>query len=617
VALGQDGPGAAGGPGGAVSRRIAPRGAVLEQVAAGGVVRPDQVDVAGLDVLVVSPGWAPHAPLLVRARAAGVPIWSEVELAWRLRANPAATWLVITGTNGKTTTVQMLEAILRAAGRRAQAAGNVGTPLIQAVADPTIEVFAVELSSFQLHHSYSLRPLAAAVLNIAPDHLDWHGSMEAYTQAKGRALAGASRAVIYNAADPAARRLAEQAEVARGVRRVGFTLAAPLAGQVGLADGFLVDRAFYERGRRGALELASLEDLMHLAAPSGRLAPHVVEDGLAAAALALAAEVGSDGIGSGLRAYRPGAHRLTEVVEVQGVRFVDDSKATNAHAAAASLAGFAPGSVVWLAGGLAKGARFDDLVARRADRLKAAVLIGRDQTALAEALARHAPEIPVVTVPDLSPVDDAAQPVPAATPSSAGVLPGAGPVPAATPGSAGVLPGAGAGPASRAMSGRSVMDRAVAQAARLAASGDVVLLAPASASMDQFKSYAERGDLFAEAARRLACGGGPDGNGGGAGGPGGRAAPGGTAGGSGSRSGSRNGSGNDGGGAGGPGGRAAPAGTAGGNGGGNGGGTGGPGGRAAPGGTAAGSGDATCQGAGARTINESGADVRAGQGVGR
>ncbi|MDR2454647.1 MAG: UDP-N-acetylmuramoyl-L-alanine--D-glutamate ligase [Bifidobacteriaceae bacterium] len=448
----------------AAAAALAPLGAELvladDAPGAPGAVAPAQVAVEGLDLLVVSPGWPPTSPLLARARAAGVPIWSEVELAWRLRANPEAAWLAVTGTNGKTTVTQMLESILRASGVRAGAAGNVGAPLVAAVADPAVEAFAVELSSFQLHHTYSMRPQAAAILNLAPDHLDWHGSFEAYAAAKGRIYQGARRALVFNSAAPATRRLAEAAlgagAAAPGAQLVGFTLSAPRAGEVGVAGGWLADRAFYARGRRHARPLAPLDDLAHLAGPGGRLAPHTVANALAAAALALAAglggEAGAGGIGQGLRRFEAGAHRLETVAEVGGARYVDDSKATNAHAAAAALEAFAPGSVVWIAGGLAKGARFEDLAARRADRLKAAVLIGRDRRPLAEALAAAAPVVPVVEIAD----------------------------------------------------GPGVMARAVAQAAALAGPGDAVLLAPASASMDQFASYAERGQAFRQAAEALA-----------------------------------------------------------------------------------------------------------------
>lgn len=415
----------------------------------------------GVDVVVASPGWPPAHPLLAAARAAGVPVWSEVELAWRLRVDRdsgdgPAPWLAVTGTNGKTTTVEMLASVLRAAGRRTAAVGNVGTPVVLAATDPALDVLAVELSSFQLHHTESMAAQAAVVLNVAADHLDWHGSLDAYAADKGRIYTGVEVACVYNAADRTTEDLVREAEVADGAVAVGFTLGSPGVGQVGLVDRMLVDRGFAALRHTHAAELATFDDLAHLAGPDG-LAPHVVQDALAAAALALAHGVPPEAVGEGLRAYAPGAHRITTVAEVDGVRYVDDSKATNAHAAAASLASFAEGSVVWIAGGLAKGATFDDLVARRADRLHAVVLIGEDPAPLADALARHAPQVPVVRV---------------------------------DPGDTGT-----------------VMSRAVTEARRLAAArgaaGTTVLLAPASASMDQFASYAARGEAFAAEVRAL------------------------------------------------------------------------------------------------------------------
>lgn len=420
----------------------------------------DRGDLARTDVVVVSPGWPPAHPLLAAARAAGVPVWSEVELAWRLRVDRAAgggpaPWLAVTGTNGKTTTVEMLAAVLRAAGRRTAAVGNVGTPVVLAATDPGLDVLAVELSSFQLHHTTSMAAQAAAVLNVAADHLDWHGTLDAYAADKGRIFTGVEVACVYNAADPTTEHLVREADVQDGAVAVGFTLGAPGVGQVGLVDDVLVDRGFTALRHTHAAELGTVADLAHLGGSAGAsgLAPHVVQNALAAAALALAHGVEPAAVQAGLRAYRPGAHRIATVAEADGVRWVDDSKATNAHAAAAALAAFAAGSVVWVAGGLAKGARFDELVATRADRLHAVVLIGVDAAPLADALARHAPQVPVVRV---------------------------------DPGDTGT-----------------VMTRAVTEAARLAAAraatgadGTTVLLAPASASMDQFDSYAARGEAF-------------------------------------------------------------------------------------------------------------------------
>ena len=418
--------------------------------------------LARVDLVVASPGWAPHHPLLAAAGRAGVPVWSEVELAWRTRARRAdgtfAPWLAVTGTNGKTTTVGMLEAILRAAGLRTRAVGNVGTPVTEVVQDVSLDVLAVELSSFQLHFTSSMAARAAAVLNVAPDHLDWHGSLEEYARAKGRVYAGVEVACVYAVADECTRRLVEDADVAEGARAVGVTLGAPGPGELGIIDGLLVDRSFHApldsfSRHDTAAELGALDDLAHLAGPDGRLAPHVVTDALTAAALARAHGVAARAVRDGLREYAPGAHRIEVVARVEDVVYVDDSKATNAHAAAASLDAFAPGTVVWVAGGLAKGADFDELVASRKDRLRGVVVIGTDASGLLGALGRHAADVPTTRV-DPGDTD-------------------------------------------------TVMTRAVDAARRLAAPGDTVLLAPAGASMDQFRSYAHRGEEFARAVLAL------------------------------------------------------------------------------------------------------------------
>ena len=395
----------------------------------------------GTDLVVVSPGWRPDAPLPAAAAAAGVEIYGEVELAWRLSREDggrAAPWLALTGTNGKTTTVRMLACILRAAGHRAPAVGNVGTPIVEAALDPSCDVLAVELSSYQLHWSSSLAPEAGAVLNVAPDHLDWHGSLEAYAADKGKIYAPGTVAV-FNADDEISTRLAAGAE-----RAVGFTLGIPAPGQLGVVEDLLVDRAFTGDPRREAAELAQLSDVRPFA-------PHNVANALAAAALARAHGVPPQAVAEGLRAFVPDPHRIAHVATVNGVDYIDDSKATNPHAAAASLA--ACESAVWIAGGLLKGADVTELVRSCAPRLRAAVLIGADRAKIAEALARHAPEVPVVDIPDTH---------------------------------------------------TGTMDIVVAEAARLARPGDTVLLAPAGASFDMFTSYGARGEAFAAAVRRLA-----------------------------------------------------------------------------------------------------------------
>ncbi|MFC1443875.1 UDP-N-acetylmuramoyl-L-alanine--D-glutamate ligase [Streptacidiphilus sp. N1-10] len=406
----------------------------------------------GTRLVVTSPGWPPHSPLFLAAAGAGVPVWGDVELAWRLRRPHPATgdpapWLAVTGTNGKTTTVQMLASILTAAGLRTAAVGNVGVSVLDAVlAEQPYDVLAVELSSYQLHWSSSLRPHSAVVLNIAADHLDWHGSMEAYAADKGRIYQGNSVACVYNTADPATEALVREADVEEGCRAIGFTLGPPALSQLGVVDGLLVDRAFVADRQRNAAELASVEDVRPAA-------PHNIANALAAAALARAYGVEPRAVRDGLRAFRPDAHRIAEVVESGGVTWIDDSKATNPHAAAASLAAYP--SVVWIAGGLAKGADMDPLVAGAAKVLRGVVLMGADRALIREALARHAPEVPVIELQD-------------------------------------------------GQTGAPAMDAAVRAAAGLARPGDTVLLAPACASMDMFTNYGERGDLFAAAARAVA-----------------------------------------------------------------------------------------------------------------
>ncbi|MER7052985.1 MULTISPECIES: UDP-N-acetylmuramoyl-L-alanine--D-glutamate ligase [unclassified Streptomyces] len=401
----------------------------------------------GTELIVTAPGWKPDKPLFTAAREAGVPVWGDVELAWRLRGldgRKAAPWLAVTGTNGKTTTVQMLASILKAAGLRTAAVGNIGVSLLDAVTGETeYDVLAVELSSYQLHWAPSPRPHSAAVLNLAPDHLDWHGSMEAYAADKGRVYEGNTVACVYNVADKATEDLVREADVEEGCRAVGFTLGTPGPSQLGVVEGILVDRAFVENRQKNAQELAEVSDV-------DPPAPHNIANALAAAALARAYGVPAAAVRDGLRAFTPDAHRIAHVADVDGVAYVDDSKATNTHATEASLAAY--GSIVWIAGGLAKGATFDELVAGAAERLRGAVLIGADRALIREALARHAPEVPVV---DLGRTDTGA------------------------------------------------MLQAVREAQRLARPGDTVLLAPACASMDMFTNYNKRGDAFAEAVREL------------------------------------------------------------------------------------------------------------------
>jgi UDP-N-acetylmuramoylalanine--D-glutamate ligase len=406
--------------------------------------------------VVTSPGFRTDSPLALAARAASVPMVGEPELAWWLGDDPAICpegpprWLAVTGTNGKTTTTTMLEAILRAAGEDTVACGNIGLPVVDALRAGH-RVLAVELSSFQLEWSPSVRPFAGAVLNLAEDHLDWYAGptgMSDYAADKGRIYERVQRACVYNVADPETERLVREADVLEGARAVGFTLGMPGVGMVGLVEDILADRAFIEQRDSSAAELCTISDL---ASP----APHFVANALAAAALARSHGVSQEAVRDGLRSFRPDGHRITVVGEKDGVTWVDDSKATNPHAAQSSLQAYDP--VVWVAGGLAKGASFDDLVVAVRGRLRGVVLLGRDRDVIAGALSRHAPDVPVIVVGD-----DQTGPV----------------------------------------GGGHAMERVVGAATELARPGDTVLLAPGCASMDMFANYAERGDAFADAVRR-------------------------------------------------------------------------------------------------------------------
>lgn len=391
----------------------------------------------GTDLVVTSPGFRPEAPLMLAAQRTGVPVIGDVTLArWIDWARPSpAQWLVVTGTNGKTTTVGMLESILRAAGVDAVACGNIGFPVLDAVRAGH-RVLAVELSSFQLHWSRDLDPRAAAVLNVSADHLDWHGSLASYAAAKGSVYARATTAVV-NADDEWSTRLA----AGHGFTSVEFTTGEPAAGQLGVKGDQLVNRAVGDDC--GGAVLARVADVR----PAG---PHNLSNALAAAALARCVGVAAPAVAQGLRTFTPGGHRGVPAGEHAGVCYLDDSKATNPHAARASL--LARDRVVWVAGGLLKGVEVDGLVIDTRDRLVGAVLLGTDRAVIAAALARHAPHLPVRVVDS---GDDGA------------------------------------------------MMEVVAAAAELARPGDVVLLAPAAASMDMFADYAHRGRVFAAAVAAL------------------------------------------------------------------------------------------------------------------
>jgi len=398
----------------------------------------------GTDVLVVSPGLRPSAAVITDAQERGIPVWGELELAWRLRhPDTAAAWLCVTGTNGKTTTTLMLESILRAAGYRTTAAGNIGMSLVDVVMHDELDVIAVEVGAPQLPFLHSMSPVASVCLNIADDHIDHFGSMDAYVAAKARIYERTQEAAVYNVQDEVTLRMVADADVIEGCRAIGFTLGVPAVSMLGIVDDVLVDRAFVADRAETAQELGLVSDVHPLA-------PHNVANALAAAALARAYGVPPTAVRDGLRAFEPAAHRIATVGTAAGVTFVDDSKATNAHAAQTSLAAYEP--IVWIAGGMAKGQQFDDLVIRAKDRLRGVVLLGVDRDVIAGALARHAPDVPVITIDSRE---------------------------------------------------TGAMVDVVRSAAQLAHDGDTVLLAPGCASWDMFRDYTDRGRQFADAVARL------------------------------------------------------------------------------------------------------------------
>lgn len=398
------------------------------------------------ELIVTSPGVRPEHELVAWANERNIPVWVDIELAWRVRdkTNKVADWIAVTGTNGKTTTVQMVESMLIAGGKRAIACGNIGTPILDAIRDPLgFDVLVVELSSFQLHFLGHIEPFSSAVLNLADDHIDWHGSFEAYSDAKAKIYENTRVACVYNLSDLATEKMVENADVIEGARAIGFGNGLPARSQVGFVEDILCDRAFLDDRGNSALEIATLDDLAQI----GVLTPHLMANAAAATALARSYGVAPEDIRTALRNFKLDAHRIELIAERDGISFIDDSKATNPHAAAASLNSFE--NIIWIVGGLLKGVDISDLVAKYSKRLKAAVVIGADRQPVLEALASYAGGVEVKEISDQE----------------------------------------------------NVMHDAVAAALKLAKAGDTVLLAPAAASMDQFKDYEDRGKQFADQVR--------------------------------------------------------------------------------------------------------------------
>jgi UDP-N-acetylmuramoylalanine--D-glutamate ligase len=395
-------------------------------------------------VVITSPGITPDNELFVHAQKSGAAIWTDIDLAWRVRDKfgKASQWICITGTNGKTTVTQLVEQMLLSAEIRAVACGNIGKPILDAVRDPAeFEVLVVELSSFQLHYVNHIEPLASVVLNLAEDHLDWHGSIEEYGRTKGKIYNNTKLCCVYNAGDKQTSELLAKSTNTGEAQAVGFTVNTPAPNEIGWVEDILVDRAFVDDASE-ALELATLEDLND----SIIVSPHLMANIAAAASLARAAGVQPHEISKALQEFELDHHRIELVLRQDGIEWVDDSKATNPHAAAAALSSF--DSVVWVVGGLLKGVDISDLVSRYSTKLKAAIVIGLEREAVLEALAKHSPKTLVHEVN---------------------------------------------------VESSQVMSEVVRVAKGIATEGDAVLLAPAAASMDQFKDYAHRGRLFAEA----------------------------------------------------------------------------------------------------------------------
>jgi UDP-N-acetylmuramoylalanine--D-glutamate ligase len=403
--------------------------------------------LGSIDFAVVSPGFPPSHPLIIKLRDLGVQLLTDIDLAWRLRDKTArkAEWITVTGTNGKTTVSELTAAMLSAEGFRAVACGNIGVPILDTIRAPEgFDFLVVELSSFQLHYLGEISALASAFLNLAEDHFDWHHGAENYFQAKSKVYNGSRVAIVFNEQDRKTFEAAQSADVAEGCRGIAFSLFSPQRSAIGYVEDVLVDRAFLDNRAEEALELATLDDIKNIAEPSGHLLANIA----AASALARAANVSPAAIKRAITVFRLSPHRNQLVAEFAGVRYVNDSKATNPHAADSSLKSYE--SVVWIVGGLLKGTSPAELIRLHGPKLRAAVLIGKDNSELSRLFSELLPELPI-----------------------------------------------------RVVSGEPVMNQAVRLATELAQPGDTILLAPAAASMDQFEDYADRGNKFMTAVGEL------------------------------------------------------------------------------------------------------------------
>jgi UDP-N-acetylmuramoylalanine--D-glutamate ligase len=381
--------------------------------------------VHDVELVVPSPGVPRDAPPLLAACRRGIPVWSEIELAGRLLSCPI---VAVTGTNGKSTTTTLVGLALARAGRRTFVGGNLGTPLIDAVAEAP-EVAVAEVSSFQLEWVTDFRPTVGCLLNVTPDHLDRHPTFADYRDTKARLFAAQRAAdfAVVNRDDPHAW------PVAAGLRaRVVSFGVSPVACGAFAGEGFVALRLPEAPEERYGLGRTRLH---------GR---HNVENILAAVATARLAGAPPAAVQAAIDEMAPLAHRLALVGERRGVRWFDDSKATNVGAAAKSVESFA-GPIVLLAGGVDKGGGYDLLVERAAGRVRLAIVFGAARDTIAGALGAAGVRVDRVTT----------------------------------------------------------LEEAVQAAAAAAVTGDTVLLAPACASFDQFTDYAARGRAFRTAVEEL------------------------------------------------------------------------------------------------------------------
>ena len=394
------------------------------------------------DLAIVSPGWRLDHPIIEKLRSAKTELMGEIDFAWRVKEeiSPNQKWIALTGTNGKTTTIQMVQSIFDSSSKIGIACGNVGDPVISIVGSgENYDFLALELSSFQLKWNHLPHFEATALLNIAPDHIDWHGSFDAYALAKLKLLELSAIAIINSEDSESVLRSSSWAG-----SKVFYTLGIPQPGEIGLVEDLLIDRAFTD-DPRDAIDFAQLSDIRPTV-------PHNVSNAMAAAGLALAIGISHEEIRTGLKNFTLDRHRLELVLEKDGISWVNDSKATNPHAAAAALTSHL--SSIWIAGGLAKGADMAPLIERCGSRIKAAILIGQDAPIIATALTKYAPTVPYFIMPFNGDSED-------------------------------------------------LMREVVLKAQELATSGDTVLMAPACASMDQFKDYADRGEKFVAMVREV------------------------------------------------------------------------------------------------------------------